>query len=120
MRAVDSHKLIPPLMKDEWENLKQKRRTCTVVSGDIDIHTISPDTVSIDEVDEPATEEEEGKLLDLYVCCQCTLYCVSSGVISGVVSKKYMDELQRDRKGHPGVGKSPEQTIALTIETILT
>lgn len=117
--AVDSHKLIPPLKKDEWENLKQKRRTGTVMSGDIDIHAVDPDAVSIDEVAEPATEEE-GKLLDLYVCCQCTLYCVASGVISGVVPKKYMDDLQRERKSHPGVGKSPEQTIALTVETILT
>ena len=115
--AVDSHKLIPPLRKDEWENLKQKRRTGTVISGDIDIRTIDPDAVSID--DSP-TEEEEGRLLDLYVCCQCTLHCVASGVISGVVSKKYMDELQRERKSHPAVGKSPEQTIALTVETVLT
>ena len=115
--AVDSHKLIPPLRKDEWKNLKQKRRTFTVVSGD---SPINPDTIAADEVGEPATEEEEGKVLDLYVCCQCTLYCVASEVISGVVSKKYMDELQRDRKAHPAIGKSPEQTIALTVETILT
>lgn len=115
--AVDSHKLIPPLRKDEWENLKQKRRTGTVISGDIDVRTIDPDAVSIDET---STEEEEGRLLDLYVCCQCTLYCVASGVISGVVAKKYMDELQRERKSHPAVGKSPEQTIALTVETVLT
>jgi ubiquitin carboxyl-terminal hydrolase 25/28 len=115
--AVDSHKLIPPLRKDEWKNLKQKRRTFTVVSGDT---PINPDTVATDEAGEPATEEEEGKVLDLYVCCQCTLYCVASEVISGVVSRKYMDELQRDRKGHPAIGKSPEQTIALTVETIST
>ena len=117
--AVDSHKLIPPLRKDEWKNLKQKRRTRTV-SGDTDIHLINPDTVAIDEFGETATEEEEGNVLDLYVCCQCTLCCVASDVISGVVSKKYMDELQRERKGHPAIGKSPEQTTALTIETILT
>ena len=81
--AVDSHKLSPPLFRnDGWE--------------------------------------VEGIPLDLYVCCQCTLYCVASGVISGVVSKKYMDELQRHRKGHHAVGKSPEQIVALTIETILT
>jgi ubiquitin carboxyl-terminal hydrolase 25/28 len=118
--AFDSHKLIPPLRKDEWENLKQKRRTGAYMSDGIDIRAMDPDALSIDEAGETVTEEEEGKLLDLYVCCQCTLYCVASRVISGVVSKKYMDELQRERKSHPAVGKSPEQTIAVTVETILT
>ncbi len=120
-RAIDSHKLTPPFRKDEWENLRQKRRTGTVMSNDLDITSIDPNSVdSIDEIGETTPGEEEGKLLDLYVCCQCSFYCVASGVIPGVISKKCMDELQRDKKGHPIVGRTPEQTIVQTAETILT
>jgi ubiquitin carboxyl-terminal hydrolase 25/28 len=120
-RAIDSHKLTPPFRRDEWENLRQKRRTGTLLSKDLDISSINPNNIeSIDEISETTTEEEEGKLLDLYVCCQCSFYCVASGVIPGVISKKCMDELQRDKQNHPIVGRTREQTVVQTIETILT
>ncbi len=119
-RAVDSHKLTPPFLKDGWESVKQKRRTGAIIVSDLDVRSVKPDDAdSVDELGGSVTDEE-GKLMDLYICCQCSFYCVASGVLSGVVPKRYLDELQRDRRSHPGVGKTAEQTIALTIETILT
>jgi ubiquitin carboxyl-terminal hydrolase 25/28 len=90
-KAVDSHKLTPPFRQDEWqifESLKLERRAGTIVLPDPDINT-----VEVDDNMEKKTEDDEGKLLDLYVCCQCSFYCVASGVIPGVISRKYIDEV---------------------------
>ncbi|KAJ3512278.1 hypothetical protein NLJ89_g3608 [Agrocybe chaxingu] len=119
-RAVDSHKLTPPFRRDEWqslENVKQRRRVGTIMNSNLDISAMGAD--SLDESTEDAAEDE-GKLLDLYVCCQCSFYCVASGVIPGVIPRKHIEELIRDKKGHPPVGKTPEQAVATAFETFLT
>lgn len=121
-KAVDSHKLTPPFRQDEWaslENVKQKRRAGAIMNADLDINAINAEDVDLLNEKE-AESDEEGKLLDLYICCQCSLYCVASGVLPGVIPKKYLDELVRDKRGHPSIGKNAEQTIALALETFLT
>lgn len=118
-KAFDSHKLTTPYRQDQWHSLqiaKQKRRVGAIMDNDI-ISAINVDDVDLDETD---AEEEEGKLLDLYVCCQCTFYCVASGVIPGVIPRKHLDELIREKKSHPPVGKTGEQAVALAVETFLT
>lgn len=116
-RAVDGHKLTPPFRKDQWESVKQKRRTGTIIDSELDVRLVKSD-----DADESggSVADEEGRLMDLYICCQCSFYCVASGILPGVIPKNFMDELQQDRRTHPGVGKTAEQTIALTVETILT
>ena len=118
-RAVDSHKLTPPFRKDQWESIRQQRRTGTIIGNELDVRSVKPDDA--DSVDESggSVADEEGRLMDLYICCQCSFYCVASAILPGVIPKKYLDELQRDRRSHPGVGKTAEQTIAHTIETML-
>ncbi|RDB19324.1 putative ubiquitin carboxyl-terminal hydrolase 2 [Hypsizygus marmoreus] len=118
-KAVDSHKLTPPFRREEWETMetvKQRRRTGTIME-DIDIKQIDPQ--DIDMMDETMPEEEEGRLLDLYVCCQCSFYCVASGVIPGVIPRKCFDEFVRDKKNNPQPGKSGEQGIVVAFETII-
>lgn len=121
-KAVDSHKLTPPFRKDEWETLetvKQRRRVGTIMTTDLDLSAIKVDEVDTLGDNDIESAEDEGKLLDLYVCCQCSFYCVASGVIPGVIPRRHLEELVRDKKGHPGVGKSAEQSIAVAFETFL-
>ena len=121
-KAVDSHRLTPPFRKDEWESIetvKQRRRAGTIMTTDLNINMIKADGMDTLGDNEVESAEEEGKLLDLYVCCQCSFYCVASGVIPGVIPRKRLEELIRDKKGHPVVGKSAEESIVLAFDTFL-
>ena len=117
-KAVDSHKLTPPFRQDEWqiiENLKLKRRAATIIPPDLDINTVGVDDDI--EVTEKKPGDDEGKLLDLYVCCQCSFYCVASGIIPGVIPRKYIDEVIRDKRSNPPVGKTGDQAVLSALET---
>ncbi|KAH9884671.1 cysteine proteinase [Cubamyces lactineus] len=59
-------------------------------------------------------------LLDLYLCCQCSLYCLVSDVIPGVIPTKLVDEFTRDKLSHPAIDKTPRATVVAGWETILT
>ena len=121
-KAVDSHQLTTPYRKDEWESLeavKQRRRVGTIMTTDLNISAIKADDMDTLGDNDVESAEEEGRLLDLYVCCQCSFYCVASGVIPGVIPRRHLDELVRDKKGHPGVGKSAEDSIVLAFDTFL-
>ena len=103
-KAVDSHKLTPPYRKEEWETLetvKGKRPVGTILTTDSNINMI------------------KAELLDLYVCCQCSFYCVASGVIPGVIPQRHLEELIQDKKAHPGESTSAEESIALAFEIFL-
>ena len=118
-RAVDSHKLTPPFRLEEWEameSVKQKRRAAPVTL-DIDIKQMTPS--DIDLLADEEKEAGEGKLLDLYVCCQCSFYCVASGVLPGVFSRKSFGEFVKDKRANPSVGRTGEQAINLALETFL-
>ena len=112
-KAVDSHKLTPPYRKDKWESLetvKQRRRVGAIATTDLNI--------TIKAVDHNIAEEE-GELLDLYVCCQCSFYCVASGIIPGVIPRSHLEELVQARKRHPAVDMSAERSIELAVTAFL-
>jgi ubiquitin carboxyl-terminal hydrolase 25/28 len=118
-KAVDAHKLTPPFRRDDWEtleNVKAKRRAESIIMEVIDL-----EKMKAQEGDEMQEDEagEEGKLLDLYVCCQCSFYCVASGVISGVIPCKFLEEFVRDRKSSPQPGKTGELAVVLALETLI-
>jgi ubiquitin carboxyl-terminal hydrolase 25 len=120
--AIDAHKLTPPFRKEEWEEIetiKQKRRTGTVITDDIDVTKMKVeeiDAMSGDELD----AEAEGRVLDLYVCCQCSFYCVASSVIPGVIPRKSFDEFAKEKKNNPPPGKTGDQALVTAFETIVT
>ncbi|KAJ2964347.1 hypothetical protein NUW54_g14241 [Trametes sanguinea] len=59
-------------------------------------------------------------LLDLYLCCQCSMYCLVSDVIPGVIPAALVDEFTRDKLSHPALDKTPRATVIAGWETILT
>jgi ubiquitin carboxyl-terminal hydrolase 25/28 len=119
-KAVDSDKLTPPLRKDKWESLETVEQRRSVGNLHYDDSNIEADDVETLGDNDVESSEEEGKLLDLYVCCQCSFYCVVSGVIPGVIPRRYLEELVRDKNGRPVVGMSAEQSIAVAVKAFLT
>jgi hypothetical protein len=118
-KAVDAHKLTPPFRRNEWETLesvKAKRRAGTIIMDPIDLEKMKAQEG--DKMQEDETEEE-GKLLNLYVCCQCSFYCVASGVIPGFIPRKFWDEFIREKKSSPPPGKTGELNVVLALETLL-
>ncbi|KAG6829774.1 hypothetical protein H0H92_003564 [Tricholoma furcatifolium] len=150
-RAVDAHRLTPPLRMEAWERAKLVRRAATIIGGEIDVGALGAlDPRELDAMegvegvclgvggdadgagdgegegegdgeagDRDADAEGEGRLLDLYICCQCQLYCVASGVIPGVIPRKCFDEFVRDKRSNPPVGQTGEAAVGATFETIL-
>ncbi|KAJ7492270.1 hypothetical protein FB451DRAFT_524690 [Mycena latifolia] len=115
--AVDAHKLDVPLRFDQWdtiETVKHKRRVGTILPEELDLGQIG-----VDDQDKMDVDEQEGPLLDLYVCCQCACYLLRSPVISGVVPRPLWDDLVREKRANPQLGKTPETSIALAMETLL-
>ncbi|KAI1783809.1 hypothetical protein LXA43DRAFT_1129550 [Ganoderma leucocontextum] len=49
-------------------------------------------------------------LLDLYLCCQCSMYCLVSDIISGVIPLLLVNEFTVDKIGHPAIDKTPKAT----------
>ncbi|TFK26680.1 ubiquitin C-terminal hydrolase Ubp2 [Coprinopsis marcescibilis] len=113
-KAVDSLQLTSPFREDPWrvsEILKQKRRAQFVVD-EVDQH-------KVDQFEELDNLEPQGRTLDLYVCCQCSMYCLASDVIPGVVQQKHLEEFVREKRNNPQPGKSPELSVTIGIETLL-
>jgi ubiquitin carboxyl-terminal hydrolase 25 len=113
-KAIDASKLNPPFLYDDWDaqrGMRQKRRN-GIFEGS------NSSSASLVE-EERETEEEEGELFDLFLCCQCSFYCVASEIIPGVVPVKYFEDLTREKTQAPQVGKSPEVSVSIAWETIL-
>lgn len=115
--AVSARKLTPAFHRREWEEaekMKLKRRRVTALNlGDgMDIDKLA------DDVKEDA--EDEGDLLDLYICCQCSLYCVASKVIPGVIPPKFIEDFVQSKQDHPAIGKNGPESVVTGWETILT
>jgi ubiquitin carboxyl-terminal hydrolase 25/28 len=120
-RAVDARSLNPAFKRSEWERIdrvKQRRRKITfnmpkLSNGEIDFSAAADDMdVDTDEVD------EEGDLLDLYVCCQCQVSCVVSGIIPTVLPAKPAEEFTNEKSANPSPGKNSASSVVTAWETI--
>ncbi|EGO05375.1 hypothetical protein SERLA73DRAFT_83025 [Serpula lacrymans var. lacrymans S7.3] len=122
-KAVDSHQLMPPFRRAEWEvaaQVKQKRRKMTVNSL-TGMEGVSPVvTGEAESTGDDMDNEEEGDLLDIYVCCQCSMYCIASDVIPGIIPSKLMDDFTKDRSSNPSPGKKSEEAVMAGWETFIT
>ena len=59
-------------------------------------------------------------LVDLYLCCQCSMYCLVSDVIPGVIPLTLIDDFVRSKLEHPAVDKTPRATVVAALETMHT
>ena len=111
--AVDASKITIPFKRADWEHhsrTKSRRRQAVL----IDPPNLTSSKLPVDDSHEP-----EGELLDLYVCCQCSLYCVVSDVIPGVIPQRCFEAFVKERLDHPQVGKTPQMSLATALETVL-
>lgn len=113
--AVDARTLNTPFKRSDWESeVRQKRRNRSVtlrIEGDAGETSTQGEKV----------EEPEGDLLDLYVCCQCSVYClVSRNVIPGVIPLRKVEEFVKDKLEHPPLGKTGAVAVVSGWETIIT
>ncbi|KAL1708102.1 hypothetical protein EV121DRAFT_255015 [Schizophyllum commune] len=112
--AIDSRKLTPPFLLDPWEVSpeKQRRRGGAILPDDFD-----PKKLKEDDLED--SDEEEGRLFDLYICCQCQLYVVASGLIPGIISRDTWAQFLEDKMANPPPGTLPKQSAHQAVETIL-
>ncbi|KAI0686832.1 cysteine proteinase [Cytidiella melzeri] len=113
--AVDARTLNIPFKRSEWEaEARQKKRNRSVtlrIEGD------EGETSTQGE----KNDEPEGDLLDIYVCCQCSVYClVSRHVIPGVIPLRKVEEFVKDKVENPPVGKNSATAVVSGWETIIT
>ena len=111
--AVDASKITTPFKRADWEHHsrpKSRRRQ----SVPLDHSNASTPSLAANDSHEP-----EGDLLDLYVCCQCSLYCVVSNVIPGVIPQRTFEAFVKEKLEHPHVGKTPIMSVAIALDTVL-
>ncbi|KZT63625.1 cysteine proteinase [Daedalea quercina L-15889] len=65
-------------------------------------------------------EREEDTLLDLYLCCQCSTYCMVSDVLPGVIPQDLHHAFTYDKLSHPPPDRTPKSSALAGWETILT
>lgn len=113
-RAVAARDLVTPYNRSEWEEetrRKQKRRKMTIHLDD--------DGSTTTTTEEPP-QEPEAEMLDLYLCCQCSTYCLVSEVLPGVIPLRMQDEFNKDKLAHPTLGRTPEVSLVTGWETVIT
>ncbi|GJJ13561.1 hypothetical protein Clacol_007816 [Clathrus columnatus] len=58
-------------------------------------------------------------LLDIYICCQCSVYVLCSGLIPGVIPVKHLEQLVQERSEHPAVGQTGPDAAIQAFDTTL-
>ncbi|EIN14231.1 cysteine proteinase [Punctularia strigosozonata HHB-11173 SS5] len=126
-KAVDARKLDPPLIRQSWEKeelIKKNRRKVTRESLSLDLSDgIDPESMTstsqmIQDEPEQMDEEPEEELLDLYVCCQCSFYCVVSDIIPGVIPVRAIEAFVQEKTQNPSPGVTAEMSVFYAWETI--
>lgn len=65
-------------------------------------------------------ECDEDVLLDLYLCCQCSTYCMASDLLPGVMPGDLHRAFTHDKFTNPPVDRTPRASVLSGWETILT
>ena len=112
--AMDGSKIARPFNRADWENLS---RTEPRQQGTDPINHSSLDTPHHDS---NYPREAEDNLLDLFICCQCTVYIVVSDIIPGVIPCEAFEAFVREKLHHPQAGKTPAMSLITAIDTVLT
>ena len=111
--AVDARRLTHPFTASEWEHEERSKLRHRKM-------TLTAETELVPAVEQVEREDDEGDLLDLYVCCQCSFYVIASHVIPGVVPVKLLEDMVKNKVENPPPDKSGELTALIALEMILT
>ncbi|KAK7056311.1 ubiquitin-specific protease ubp2 [Paramarasmius palmivorus] len=112
-KAVDALKLTPPFHgSNEWDISEPTQRNRARTIG------LVKQVESFIEEQEENTEDE-GILLDLYMCCQCSFYCVASDIQPGVIPLDLWNEFVEEKKAYPPIEKTPATSLIDGLETLL-
>src|SRR6266702_1343470 len=117
-RAVDARRLTHPFNASEWEHeerSKLRHRKMTLRGSDPTTATTELEQAVDDARMEVESEDGEGDLLDLYVCCQCSFYVIASDVIPGVIPVKLLEDLVKNRVDNPPPDKTGELAALITL-----
>jgi ubiquitin carboxyl-terminal hydrolase 25 len=96
--AVDSLKLTPPYRPTDWSNPP------------------SEPTESPMLVDSEKSNQTVELPMDLFICCQCSFYCVGSPPISGVIPAKLWESYIKERGASPQPGANENQAVFQAVE----
>ena len=128
--SVNAASLVPSYCPRPWESLERSKdahRKMEIGKDSLDPtlveNAVEGDPQSLDTAEaitRSMEEEENAVLLDLYVCCQCSLYVTVSKIIPGVIPNKLVESLTIDKCSSPRVGRSGAETVLLAWETIST
>lgn len=113
--AVDARTLTTPFKRSEWQTEALRKRHRRKVT----LH-IEPLVEATSTPGERTEDTESGDLLDLYICCQCSVYCWVSQVIPGVLPVRHIEEFVKDKLDHPAPGKTKEMAVVTGWETVIT
>lgn len=125
-----SSSVLPPLVKDPENPLpsQTRRKVTNSCVGDAEQpfgqanlthhwHRYEK-TVDASKLNPPYTHGE--LLLDLYLCCQCSTYCLVSDIIPGVIPLDIVNTFTEEKIAHPALDKTPRATALAGWETVLT
>ena len=112
--AVDASNIVIPFKRADWERHSHTKSRCQQADP---ISSLNFSSLSLTAND---SRKPEGDLLDLYVCCQCSLYCVVSNVVPGVIPQRTLEAFVEDRLDRPLIGKTPTMSLAIGLKTVLT
>ena len=113
--AVSSRSLNPPFANASWEKAENSTLPST------SLQSIQEDEDKMEGI-EPTTVtrvDDEGVLLDLYVCCQCSVYVVCSHLIPGIVPARHFDELVQERAENPIPGQLGSDAAIIALDTTM-
>jgi ubiquitin carboxyl-terminal hydrolase 25/28 len=111
--AVNVSNIAIPFKRTNWEHHSRTESQCQQAV------LVDPPSLGSLGLTVGDSHELERELMDLYVCCQCTLYCVVSGVVPGVIPQRTFEAFVKERLDHPQVGKTPLISLAITLETVM-
>ena len=104
-RAVSSLSLSPPFEPAGWDTHGKD---------------LQPEDDKMEGVEAMASEDRsDGLLLDLYVCCQCSVFVMCSALIPGIIPSEHLNEFVRERAGNPMPGQTGHDSAILALDTTM-
>lgn len=128
-KAVDAKNMSSPYIARPWEKSemsKTSRRRITVGNDYLQSEKVAyavdgdlKSQVETQMATDSWEEEQSQYLMDLYVCCQCSLYVLVSDVIPGVIPLRYVEEFTLNKGKNPEVGRTAQESVQSAWQVVM-